>query len=67
MSNVKHPDAPTPIGTITDGDITVEVLLDTDPTMRAVLVHLDDYGQELHLPIAVAREVAAAIMAAIPD
>lgn len=57
--NVRHPEAPAPVDTITDGNITVRVLLDTDPA--AVLVHLDDYGQELHLPIEVAGDVAAAI------
>lgn len=38
-----------------------------DSPAPAVIVTTDEWGQELHLPVSVAREVAAAILAAIPD
>lgn len=60
----RNPDAPALIDTIADRDVTVRVWLDTDPEMCAVLVQLDAYGQELHLPVGVARRVADAILRA---
>lgn len=60
-----QPDSPTLVDTITDGDISVRVLMDTDPTMRAILVHLDDYSQELHLPLSVAPQVVEAMTRAL--
>ena len=47
-------------------DTTVKVVRDDDP-VPTVIVHNDAWGQELHLPVEVAGQVAAAIMAAIPD
>ena len=38
-----------------------------DSPAPAVIVTTDEWGQELHLPVSVARQVAAAILAAIPD
>lgn len=60
----RNTDAPTLIGTIADHDVTALVWLDTDPDMRAVLVSLEEWGQELHLPIVLARRVADAILRA---
>ena len=57
----RDPVAPIHVDTITDRDVTVRVWLDTDPGMPAILVYVDEFGQELHLPIEVARQVAAAI------
>ena len=56
-----HPHVARHINTIADHGVTVRVWLEPDPTMRAVIVHLDEYGQELHLPFEVARRVADAI------
>lgn len=61
----RDPGAPIHVDTITDRDVTVRVWLDTDPGMPAILVYVDEFGQELHLPIGVARQVAAAIARAI--
>ena len=61
----RDPVAPIHVDTITDRDVTVRVWLDTDPGMPAILVHVDEFGQELHLPIEVARQVAEAITRAI--
>lgn len=57
MTTIQIPDQP---------DTTVKVWRDDDP-VPAVIVHNDAWGQELHLPVEVARQVAAAILAAIPD
>ena len=61
----RHPDAPLRVDTIPAGCISVKVWLDTDPTMRAVLVHIGEFEQELHLPIGVAQAVADAISRAV--
>lgn len=47
-------------------DTAIKVWRDDDPA-PAVIVTTDEWGQELHLPVSVAREVAAAIMAAIDE
>ena len=39
--------------------------LRTAPGMPAILVQVDEFGQELHLPIEVARQVSEAITRAI--
>lgn len=57
----RDPGAPIHVDTITDRDVTVRVWLDTDPGMPAILVHVDEWGQELHLPVEVAGQVAEAI------
>ena len=57
MMTIPIPDQP---------DTTVKVWRDDDP-VPTVIVHNDAWSQELHLPIGVARQVAAAILAAIPD
>lgn len=44
----------------------IKVLRDDSPT-PAVIVTNSAWEQELHIPVEVAREVAAAILAAIPD
>lgn len=46
--------------------VSITVVRDDDP-VPTVIVTNGEWGQELHLPIGVARQVAAAIMAAIPD
>ena len=58
------PEAPIHVNTVRGGGVTVRVWLDTGPDARAVLVHLPEYGQELHIPIEVARGVAESILAA---
>lgn len=55
-----HPHVPRHIDTISDG-ITVRVWMEPDPAMPAVLVHIDEWEQELHLPLGVAMRVADAI------
>lgn len=47
-------------------DTTVKVWRDDSPA-PAVIVHNDAWGQELHLPVEVAREVAAAILATVTN
>lgn len=47
-------------------DTTVKVWRDDDP-VPTVIVNNDAWSHELHIPVEVAREVAAAILAAIPD
>ncbi len=46
-------------------DTSIVVARDDDP-VPAVIVRNDEWGHELHVPVAVARQVAAAIMAGIP-
>ena len=60
----QSPEAPIHVNTVRCGGVTVRVWLDTDPDARAVLLHLPEYGQELHIPIEVARRVAEAILGA---
>lgn len=45
---------------------SITVARDDDP-VPAVIVTNGEWEQELHIPVEVAREVAAAILAAIPD
>lgn len=44
--------------------VSITVARDDDP-VPAVIVHNDAWSHELHLPASVARQVAAAIMAAL--
>lgn len=44
--------------------VDIRLWRDDSPT-PAVIVTTDEWGQELHLPVSVAREVAAAILAAL--
>lgn len=46
--------------------VDIRLWRDDDPA-PAVIVTTDEWGQELHLPVSVARQVAAAILATIPD
>lgn len=46
--------------------VDIRLWRDDDPA-PAVIVTNSAWGQELHLPIEVARQVAAAILATIPD
>lgn len=46
--------------------VSITVVRDDDP-VPTVIVHNDAWEQELHLPASVAGQVAAAILAAIPD
>ena len=62
----RDPVAPIHVDTITGRDVTVRVWMDTDPGMPAILVQVDEFGQELHLPIEVARQVSEAITRASP-
>lgn len=57
MMTIQIPDQP---------GASITVARDDDP-VPAVIVHNDVWGQELHLPIGVARQVAAAILATIPE
>lgn len=57
MTTVQIPDHP---------GVDIRLWRDDAPT-SAVIVTNSEWGQELHLPVEVAREVAAAILAAIPD
>lgn len=57
MTLIRIPDQP---------DTSIAVLRDDSP-VPAVIVTNGEWGQELHLPVSVARQVAAAILAAIPD
>lgn len=47
--------------------VDIRLWRDDMPESSAVIVWNQGWGQELHLPVEVAREVAAAILAAIPD
>lgn len=58
------PEAPIHVNTVKGCGVTVRVWLDTDPDARAVLVHLPEYGQELHIPVWAARRVAESILGA---
>lgn len=46
--------------------VSITVVRDDDP-VPTVIVTNGEWSQELHVPVEVAREVAAAILAAIPD
>lgn len=58
MTTIPIPDQP---------DTTIKVWRDDMPESSAVIVWNQGWSQELHVPVAVARQVAAAILAAIPD
>ena len=58
MTTIPIPDQP---------GASITVVRDDMPESSAVIVWNQGWGQELHLPVSVAREVAAAILAAIPD
>ena len=57
-------EAPIHVNTVRGGGVTVRVWLDMDQDARAVLLHLPEYGQELHIPVEAARRVAESILAA---
>ena len=47
--------------------VSITVVRDDMPESSAVIVWNQGWGQELHLPVEVARQVAAAILKTIPD
>lgn len=58
VRRIPHPDI---------SGVAVDVWFDTLPEHPAVCVDIDKWGQELHIPASIAREVAAAILASVPE
>jgi len=60
-----HPylnDMSPPVQSVAGPDgVLIEVWFDPQPGARAVIVEVEAWGQELHLPVEVARAVAEAI------
>lgn len=57
---IDHPDADM-------RHVAVEVWHDPLPDHPTVVVEIGAWGQELHVPVGIARQVAAAILATVPE
>lgn len=55
-------DIPLHIRTIPHPQAPIQVWFDARPDIRSVMIDIEAYGQEIHLPVEVARAVALAVL-----
>ena len=55
-------DIPLHVRTIPHPQAPVQVWFDARPGIRSVMLDIEAYGQEVHLPVEVARAVALAVL-----